>query len=79
MKKNKQAPKDPQLDIPSVANQNKHINFLAEEEKAQKNILRVDLDNQEEEERQREWKEGVEAGKREKDKHLPSRHDTSDN
>ena len=78
MKKNKQAPKDPQLDIPSVANQNKHINFLAEEENAQKNILRVDLDNQEEEERQRKWKEGVEAGKREKDKYISSRQD-SDN
>ena len=78
MKKNKQAPKDPQLDIPSVANQNKHINFLAEEEKARKNVLRVDLDHQEEEERQHKWKEGVEAGKREKDKDISSRQDTSD-
>jgi hypothetical protein len=78
MKKNKQAPKDPQLDIPSVANQNKHINFLAEEEKVREDILRVDLHHQEEEERQRKWKEGVEAGKREKDKYISSRKD-SDN
>ncbi|MFT3704837.1 MAG: hypothetical protein QM802_20900 [Agriterribacter sp.] len=70
MKKTTRSPKDPQLDVPSVANQDKHINFLAEEEKSEP-IIGVDLQHEEDEERQRKWKEGIEEGKRENEKTNP--------
>ncbi|MGN6494722.1 MAG: hypothetical protein ACTHLE_22220 [Agriterribacter sp.] len=72
MKKERQIPKDPHLDAPSVANQDKHINFLEEEEKADQPDIRVDLQHEEDEKRKRQWKEGIEAGKLEKDKNNRS-------
>lgn len=68
MKKNQQPLKDPHLDAPSVANQDKHINFLEEEEKAAQPHISIDLQNEEDEKRKRAWKEGIEAGKRERNK-----------
>jgi len=68
MKKEKQTSKDPQLDAPSVANQNKHINFLAEEENQNEPGIVMDLDNEQVEQRRREWQEGIEAGKKENQK-----------
>lgn len=67
MKRKKEQPKDSSLDIPSVANQGKHINFLKEEETAP-DIFRIDLQNEQDEERRRKWKEGIEAGKQENEK-----------
>ncbi|OLY91244.1 hypothetical protein SAMN05444008_112119 [Cnuella takakiae] len=63
MEQNNQQPqdKDRHLDIPSEANQDKHINFLDVE-----NSDDADSSNQlseADEERQRQWREGIEAGK----------------
>ncbi|MGN6436898.1 MAG: hypothetical protein ACTHMM_10210 [Agriterribacter sp.] len=68
MKKDRQVPKDPHLDAPSVANQDKHINFLEEEEKADQSAIRIDLQNEQDEKRKQQWKEGLEAGERERNK-----------
>lgn len=70
-KKEKKTPEkvDPQLDAPSVANQEKHINFLAEE--AREVPARNDSEKEDIEERKREWREGIEEGKEEQDKKLP--------
>lgn len=68
MKKDRQVPKDPHLDAPSVANQDKHINFLEEEEKADQSAIRIDLQNEQDEKRKQQWKEGLGAGERERNK-----------
>ncbi len=56
-------PKDKSLDIPSVANEEKHINFL----KDQRNNISDDASRQSQDEqdkkRRKEWKDGIEAGK----------------
>ena len=62
-KKDQQEPKDSQLDAPSVANTEKHINFREEAEKDSQNVLRVDTENDEDERRREQWQEGIEAGK----------------
>lgn len=54
--------KDRHLDIPSEANRDKHINFLdAEDTSGDDDSGRKDKET---EERQRQWKEGIEAGKK---------------
>lgn len=55
--------KDPHLDIPSEANQDKHINFLDVEDGTDQNEGAGRKDT-ETEERQRQWREGLEEGKR---------------
>ena len=67
----KEQPKDPHLDTPSVANEDKHINFREEEEKAQNFGAGVDLQNQVDEQRRKEWKEGIDEGKREAEQNRP--------
>lgn len=62
--KKQQQPKDPHLDAPSVANEDKHINFLAEEKKARKVAGEIDLQNQEDDQRKKEWQKGIEEGKK---------------
>lgn len=57
-------PKDPSLDIPSVANEEKHINFLAEEEKDQESINQKGRENDSNEKRREEWQSGIEEGKK---------------
>lgn len=61
-KEEKQTPqeKDRHLDVPSEANRDKHINFL-ETEEDNKDRNRKDADISE---RQKQWKEGIEEGKR---------------
>ena len=53
---------DPNLDVPSEANRTKHINFLDVEEgsSTETGINADDFDA----ERQKQWKEGLEEGKR---------------
>jgi hypothetical protein len=65
-KKKQQEPKDPHLDIPSVANDEKHINFLAEEEKSRQPVARIDTQNEEDEKRKQRWRDAIEAAKRER-------------
>ncbi len=56
-----QEPKDIALDVPAEANTEKHINFLKEEEDSSSNVG-TNADNIVTE-RQKQWKEGLEAGK----------------
>jgi hypothetical protein len=65
-----QQPKDKHLDIPAVANEEKHINFLDEEEKSSTSGNTGTI-NTEDKERRKEWQEGLEAGKRESLDELP--------
>lgn len=56
---------DPQLDVPSEANTGKHINFLdIEDDDQNTNANRKD---EKTEERQKQWKQGLEEGKRARD------------
>lgn len=63
MEQNNQQPqdKDRHLDIPSEANRDKHINFR-ELESEDNDTAGGQTD--EDKERQRQWREGLEAGKR---------------
>ena len=56
--------KDPHLDIPSEANTDEHINFLEIEEPGTK---KHKLDR-ETEERQKQWREGLEEGEKERNR-----------
>lgn len=56
--------KDRQLDIPSEANRDKHINFREAEAGDAGAAGEVDETTRE---RQRQWREGIEAGKRARD------------
>ena len=51
--KKEREPVDPQLDAPSVANEDKHINFLEEEEKAQRSSGRMDARSEADEKRKK--------------------------
>jgi len=63
MKRREEIPqdKDRHLDIPSEANQDKHINFL--EQDANDTPAEMDIDD-ETRRRQQEWHEGLEEGKK---------------
>jgi len=52
--------KDRHLDIPSEANRDKHINFREAEDTSDESSTHKDKET---EERQRQWREGIEAGK----------------
>lgn len=52
--------KDRHLDIPSEANRDKHINFREAEDASDESNTQKDEAT---EERQRQWREGIEAGK----------------
>ena len=54
--------KDPHLDIPAEANTQEHINFLEAEE----NTSAQDRKNEETEERQKQWQQGIEEGNKER-------------
>ena len=58
---------DPNLDTPSEANTQKHVNFLEEEEKNSNNNSRQDKDEFSEE-RKKQWEEGIAEGKKRRDK-----------
>lgn len=53
--------KDRHLDVPQEANRDKHINFLDIEDTGDQNRNKKD---EETEARQKQWKEGLEEGKR---------------
>jgi hypothetical protein len=53
--------KDRHLDIPQEANRDKHINFLDVEDTSNQNSNRKDKET---EERQKQWKQGIEEGKK---------------
>ena len=55
--------KDPHLDVPAEANTDKHINFLDAEDTGNEDDTTGRKDK-ETEERQKQWKEGLEEGKR---------------
>ncbi len=58
---------DKRLDIPAEANQEKHINFMdAEERTASENISDNDRfgSTKEDEERRRQWQQGLEEGRK---------------
>ena len=55
---------DPNLDTPSVANTQKHINFLEEEsERTDNNKKRDDFSD----ERRKQWEEGLAKGKEDRE------------
>ena len=56
---------DPNLDVPSEANTQKHINFLDVELDIQQERNRINRDEFNEE-RQKQWQEGIEQGKKER-------------
>jgi hypothetical protein len=56
--------KDPHLDIPSVANEDKHMNYLASEEKDEGSTGETRTSNHDSEGRRTEWEEGIKEGKR---------------
>ena len=58
---------DPNLDIPSESNTQKHINFLDVELDIQQEKNRINRDEFSEE-RQKQWREGIEQGKEEREK-----------
>jgi hypothetical protein len=58
---------DPRLDIPAEANREKHLNFLdAEDKTSAENVSDSDHfgSTKEDEERRKEWKQGLEEGKK---------------
>ena len=55
--------KDRHLDIPAEANRDQHINFLDVEDPANQNTGRNRKDEATEE-RQKQWKQGLEEGKK---------------
>ena len=57
---------DPNLDIPSESNTQKHINFLDVELDIQQEKNRTNRDEFSEE-RQKQWQEGIEQGKKERE------------
>jgi hypothetical protein len=64
--KEKLRAEDPHLDIPAEANREKHINFMEAEEQGNEESRNR---NEEEfmERRQKEWKEGLEEGRKERE------------
>jgi hypothetical protein len=63
--------KDPRLDIPAEANREKHLNFMeAEERTASDGASDSDRfgSTKEDEERRRQWQEGIEEGRKEAEK-----------
>ena len=60
---NRETPKDPQLDIPSVANQTKHIDFREIEDADSRPAVDIDIQQEEAEKRRKEWHDGIEEGK----------------
>jgi hypothetical protein len=56
--------KDPHLDIPSVANEDKHMNYLANEEKNEGSTGETRTPNGDNENRRKDWQEGIKEGKR---------------
>ena len=67
MKEKKDEKIDPNLDIPSEANRQKHINFLDDEEDIEQEQNRKENDDFSRE-RQKQWKEGIAQGKEARDK-----------
>jgi hypothetical protein len=67
MKQRKENKIDPNLDTPSEANRQKHINFLDDENEVEEEQNRKRNDEFSEE-RQKQWKEGIAAGKEARDK-----------
>lgn len=59
--------KDPHLDTPAEANTDEHINFLAIEESGDQNTGTPEKDT-ETKERQKQWQQGLEEGRKEKNK-----------
>jgi hypothetical protein len=55
--------KDRHLDVPQEANRDRHINFLDIEDPSGQNTGRKRKDK-ETEERQKQWKQGIEEGKK---------------
>ena len=56
--------KDRHLDIPSESNREKHINFLDVEDTDDDQNTGGNRKDKETEERQKQWREGVEEGKK---------------
>jgi hypothetical protein len=67
MKQRKEKKIDPNLDTPSEANRQKHINFLDVENDVEEEQNRKRNDEFSEE-RQKQWKEGIAEGKEARDK-----------
>lgn len=67
MKKQDKKTQDLHLDIPSEANRERHINFPELEEESARNIVFRKKDKQTKD-RQKQWKEGLQAGKDEANK-----------
>ena len=59
-------PKDPSLDVPAEANTEKHIDFLDIEDPVNEGNS-GDRQDQQTKERQKEWREGLEEGRRAKE------------
>ena len=66
MKEREENKIDPNLNIPSEANTQKHINFLDVEEESEGRTSKQRDDFSEE--RQKQWKEGIAKGKEEREK-----------
>jgi len=58
--------KDVHLDTPGEANRDKHINFLAEEESTPPTV-QIDLQQNSDEERRKQWEKEIEEGKKLRD------------
>ena len=67
MKEIKDKKIDPNLDTPSEANRQKHINFLDVEENIEQEQNRKENDDFSKE-RQKQWKEGIAQGKEAREK-----------
>ena len=67
MKEQKHEKIDPNLDTPSEANRQKHINFLDAEGDIEQEQNRKENDDFSRE-RQKQWKEGIAQGKETRDK-----------
>ena len=74
-KKNLPADKDRQLDIPSEANRDKHINFQGLDDNdigtTNGDVVIIDTGNDEVKRRRDQWQKGIEDGKEERDKENP--------
>ena len=64
-KNKKQDEQDPQLGPPAQANEEKHINFLEEED--QSDALRIDTSQDDTKQRRDQWQKGLDEGKKKRD------------